>query len=61
MLPSDRQFTLRNAKKKNKFQERFKELHEEHKIRDKVMKLADDFVQLESCNFDGKKMMELVS
>ncbi len=61
MLPSDRQFTLQNAKKKHKFQEKLQELHDKHKIRDKVMNLADEFAQLASCNLESEKMMELLS
>ena len=58
--PCERQFTLRNVKKKHKFQAKLKEIHEHQKIKIRVIALAKDFKQLTSNSMSSIEMIGLV-
>ena len=58
--PCERQFTLRNVKKKHKFQAKLKEIHEHQKIKERVLSLAKDFEQLTSNELSDIDMIKLI-
>ncbi|KAL7526267.1 hypothetical protein ACHAWF_005244, partial [Thalassiosira exigua] len=60
VAPCDRQFTIRNALRKHKFQDRLIELHKAMHIKEKVQQLANDFKHLESHSLDDPEMVKLI-
>jgi hypothetical protein len=58
--PSDRQFTLKNAKRKHKFQEKLEEIHTHQKIKERVLDLAEDFKATTEANGNDAAIIALV-
>ncbi len=59
--PCERQFTMRNVKKKHAFQAKLREIHDHQRIGERVLELADDFKTAMTHDLEDVEMIALVA